>query len=65
MRFLARRSNRSFSGQVVSDIRKRVEGVRIKHQVEENSIKMYDKEGEGQGMVGCATEKDLRGYWAC
>jgi len=45
MRFLGRRSNSRFSGEVVSDIKKRIEGVRVKHRVEENSIKMYDKQG--------------------
>ena len=45
MRFLGRRSNSRFSGEVVSDIKKRIEGVRVKHWVEENSIKMYDKYG--------------------
>jgi hypothetical protein len=44
MRFLQRRSNILFKGEVVSDIRKRSEGTRIKHWVEENSIKMYDKQ---------------------
>jgi hypothetical protein len=45
MRFLGRRTNRRFNGEVVSDMRTRVEGVRVKHRVEENSIKMYDKQG--------------------
>ncbi|HHT9109159.1 MAG TPA: hypothetical protein ACFYD9_10980 [Candidatus Wunengus sp. YC64] len=45
MRFLQRRCNTRFSGEVISTISKRVEGVRIKHWVEENSIKMYDKQG--------------------
>lgn len=45
MRFLGRRSNSRFNGEVVSDIRKRIEGTRVKHSVEENSIKMYDKQG--------------------
>jgi hypothetical protein len=46
MRFLGRRSNvRRFNGEVTSDIQVRVEGMRIKHRVEENSIKMYDKQG--------------------
>ena len=44
MRFLQRRSNIRFKGEVVSDVRKRVEGTRIRHRVEENSIKMYDKQ---------------------
>jgi hypothetical protein len=44
MRFLGRRSSDCrFAGEVVSDQKKRPEGVRIKHRVEENSIKMYDK----------------------
>ncbi|MGD0461261.1 MAG: hypothetical protein ABSB74_02115 [Tepidisphaeraceae bacterium] len=33
----------NFAGEVISDYRKRVEGVRIKHRVNDNSIKMYDK----------------------
>jgi hypothetical protein len=45
MRFLGRRTNCRFDGEVVSDIRTRPEGMRIKHRVEENSIKMYDKQG--------------------
>jgi hypothetical protein len=45
LRFLGRRTNRRFQGQVTSDIQSRPEGVRIKHRVEENSIKMYDKQG--------------------
>jgi hypothetical protein len=45
MRFLGRRSNSRFSGEVVSELNKRSEGVRVKHWVEENSIKMYDKCG--------------------
>jgi len=34
-----------FCGEVTSDVIKRIEGIRVKHRVEENSIKMYDKEG--------------------
>jgi len=45
MRFLGRRTNRRFNGEVTSDIQVRSEGMRIKHRVEENSIKMYDKQG--------------------
>ena len=45
MRFLGRRTNRRFQGQVTSNIKYRPEGVRVRHWVEENSIKMYDKEG--------------------
>jgi hypothetical protein len=45
LRFLGRRTNTRFNGEVSSDIQHRPEGVRIKHRVEENSIKMYDKQG--------------------
>ena len=45
MRFLGRRTNSRFKGEVISDIKDRIEGTRIKHRVEENSIKMYDKQG--------------------
>ena len=49
MRFLgrnvpARGVHGSFQGAVVSDLRARPEGVRIKHRVKRNSIKMYDKQ---------------------
>jgi hypothetical protein len=36
-----------FQGQVVTDLKARPEGIRIKHRVEHNSIKMYDKFGRG------------------
>ena len=45
MRFLGRRTNSRFNGEVVSDVTHRSEGTRVKHRVEENSIKMYDKQG--------------------
>lgn len=45
LRFLGRRTNSRFNGEVVSRLGRRVEGVRVKHWVEENSIKMYDKQG--------------------
>jgi hypothetical protein len=51
MRFLGRKTpaaaNRygKFAGEVVSDLGTRVEGLRIKHRVNKNSIKMYDKQG--------------------
>jgi hypothetical protein len=34
-----------FAGEVVSDLRQRPEGLRVKHRVNANSIKMYDKQG--------------------
>jgi hypothetical protein len=45
LRFLGRRITGLFQGEVRSHCGSRVEGCRIKHWVEENSIKMYDKAG--------------------
>lgn len=45
LRFLGRRTNTRFRGEVRSHLQRRWEGVRIKHWVEENWIKMYDKQG--------------------
>lgn len=42
MRFLGRKCHGCFLGNVVSSFKKRPEGVRVKHWVEGNSIKMYD-----------------------
>lgn len=43
MTFVGRKVHHAFSGEVVSDIKKRPYGVRIKHRMKKNSIKMYDK----------------------
>jgi len=45
LRFLGRRVNSRFAGEVTTIYRERPEGVCVKHWVEENSIKMYDKQG--------------------
>jgi hypothetical protein len=45
MRFLGKKLTGHFQGEVVSDYRQRLEGVRLKHSVKSNSIKMYDKQG--------------------
>jgi hypothetical protein len=51
MRFLGHRVplhgkvRTSFKGQVVSDLKERPEGIRVKHSLNGNSIKMYDKQG--------------------
>lgn len=51
MRFLGRKvpahggPNGHFAGEAVSDLRTRPEGVRLKHRVNGNSVKMYDKQG--------------------
>jgi len=49
LRFLGRRTRldgqvpRSFHGEVTTDVREREEGVRLKHSVNGNSVKLYDK----------------------
>jgi len=50
LRFLGRKTSASGSwgrltAEVQSDLRRRVEGTRLKHFVNQNSIKMYDKHG--------------------
>ena len=40
-----RNAHPSFVGQVVSDLKERPEGMRVKHAVNGNSVKMYDKQG--------------------
>lgn len=46
LRFLGRRTSvRRFAGEASASLLERSEGVRIKHWAEENSIKMYDKQG--------------------
>jgi hypothetical protein len=45
LRFLGRRTNARFAGESSSSLKTRVEGVRVKHWIEENSIKIYDKAG--------------------
>ena len=43
MRFLGRRLSWQFQNECTTHLNERTEGVRIKHWVDENSIKMYDK----------------------
>lgn len=51
LRFLGRRMpkhgglNGNFLGEVMSDVKTRPEGTRVKHRLNRNSIKMYDKQG--------------------
>jgi len=45
MRFLGRKMHGNFQGEVVTDFKHRPEGVRIKHRVGKNSLKLYDKFG--------------------
>ena len=43
MRFLAQKAPGNFTGEIVTSFKDRAEGVRVKHWVNGNSIKMYDK----------------------
>ncbi len=43
MRFLGRKFHGNFQAEVITDLKKRPEGRRIKHYMAGNSIKMYDK----------------------
>ena len=45
MRFLGKRVRCNFEGEIISNFRERPEGVRIKHWLDGNSIKLYDKFG--------------------
>jgi hypothetical protein len=45
MRFLGRKAHGNFTGELVTSFKNRPEGVRVKHWVRGNSIKMYDKAG--------------------
>lgn len=51
MRFLGHRTpahgkvSGNFDGEIVSDLKTRPEGIRVKHSLNANSIKMYDKQG--------------------
>lgn len=45
MRFLGRKAHGNFTGEIVTSFKDRAEGVRVKHWVNGNSVKMYDKGG--------------------
>jgi hypothetical protein len=51
MRFLGRHVpttgyvSGQFQGEIISDLKRRPEGLRVKHSVDGNSVKMYDKQG--------------------
>jgi hypothetical protein len=45
MRFLGRKAHGGFTGELTTSFKNRAEGVRVKHWVRGNSIKMYDKAG--------------------
>jgi hypothetical protein len=43
--------HQNFSGEVVSDFKRRAEGVRVTHSVNGNSVKLYDKAYTPKGSV--------------
>jgi hypothetical protein len=43
MVFLGRKLTGNFQGEIITDTKKRQQGVRIKHRMKKNSLKMYDK----------------------
>ncbi len=45
LRFLGRKPNANFKGEVQSHVSRRVEGVRVVHRMKSNKLKMYDKGG--------------------
>jgi len=57
MKFLAHRVtpqgqvHGNFQGEVCTDLKRRSEGARVKHRVDRNSVKMYDKVHSGPGSV--------------
>ena len=57
LRFLGKRLTLSgqprqdFSGEVVSNFKRRAEGVRVQHSVNRNSVKLYDKAYTPKGSV--------------
>lgn len=71
LRFLGKRACDGFKRKVEGSMQIRAEGVRVKHWVDENSIKMYDKQGSvlriettinnaGRFKVRRATERNGR-----
>jgi hypothetical protein len=44
LRFLGKRPYGNIQAEVTSDYRRRIEGLRVKHSVGSNSVKMYDKQ---------------------
>lgn len=45
LKFLGRKLNANFRGEVQTHVGRRVEGVRVKHALKSNKLKMYDKAG--------------------
>lgn len=64
MRFLGKRLDNGFKGSVVTDLRRRSEGVRLKHWVNANSIKLYNCLNVLRGETTINHAEDLRVYRA-
>jgi hypothetical protein len=63
MRFLGRKAHGNFEGEIISDFKDRPEGVRIKHRVQNNSIKAYDKAGNVLRVETTMNDpKDFKGF---
>jgi hypothetical protein len=52
-----------FAGQVLTDLKVRPEGVRLKHRVKSNSLKMYDKFGRGLRIETTIVKLSLLILW--
>jgi hypothetical protein len=63
LRFLGKRPEGNTQADVTSDYGRRVEGVRVKHSVGDNSVKMYDKQGSVLRVETTINRaKDMRVY---
>lgn len=60
MRFLGKRLDANFTGKVVTDLRRRNEGIRLKHWVNQNSIKLYNSLNVLRGETTINRAEDLR-----
>lgn len=59
MRFLGRKAHGNYTGEIVTSFKDRAEGVRVKHWVNGNSVKMYDKGGSVlrvETTLGCVDD---------
>lgn len=60
MRFLGRKAHGNFTGELTTSFKHRPEGVRVKHWVNGNSIKMYDRPGVLRVETTIAKTADFR-----
>jgi hypothetical protein len=62
MRFFGRKLTGQFGGDIVSDLRRHSEGMRLKHWVNENSVKLYNCLNVLRPETTIHNPKDLRVY---